>query len=60
MNFYHFDKFGLFHIFWTITKLNIPRKVPHLLALDHPLFLDPMQQYNLSSDFRLQIQENAT
>ena len=35
MNLYNFDKFGPFHTFLSITKFNIPLKVPHLLALGH-------------------------
>ena len=35
MIFYNFDKFGPLHIFLSITKFNIPLKVPHLLVLGH-------------------------
>ena len=35
MNFHNFDKFGPFQTFLTLTKLNIPLKVPHLLTLGH-------------------------
>ena len=35
MIFYNFEKCGQFHTFLTITKLDIPLKVPNLLALGH-------------------------
>ena len=33
MNFYNFEKFGPFHTFLPISKINIPLKVPHLEPL---------------------------
>ena len=33
MNFYNFDKFRPIDTFCSITKINIPLKVPHLFAL---------------------------
>ena len=35
MKFYNFDKFWPIDTFLSITKINIPLKVPHLLALGH-------------------------
>ena len=48
----NFDKFGPFHTFLTITKLDTPHKVPHLLALGHiwwPLCTCPFYKTQIDS-----------
>ena len=53
--FFNFDNFGPLHTFFSKTKLNIPLKVPHLLALCHicdihlfsPLSLDTVDCLSL-------------
>ena len=46
MNSYNFDKFGPFHTFVTINQLDIPLKVPHLLALGHNYYIPNITQKN--------------